>query len=178
MIKRIDDVADPLLGATEDLPETTQISISALFTEETVEETSGEADIARQAVKGVTSALGLQVSDSQIEFIQGQAAAGLAARLPNRTDYEARRKRTKAKTGKTLPSYDFISENMTVMIALSALLITLQTAAPQRIRRVIAGCPRTLRGYPLNPDVSELTAIRTVASVSYTHLTLPTILLV
>ena len=164
VIKRIDDVADPLLGATEDLPEASQISLTALFTEETVEETSGEADIARQAVKGVTSALGLQVSDSQIEFIQGQVAAGLGARLPNRTDYEARRKRTKAKTGKTLPSYDFISENMTVMIALSALLITLQTAtAPQRIRRVIAGCPRTLRGYPLNPDVSELTAIRTIA---------------
>ena len=164
VIKRIDDVADPLLGATEDLPETSQISLSALFTEEAAEETSGEADIARQAVKGVTSALGLQLSDSQIEFIQGQVAAGLAARLPNRTDYEARRKRTKAKTGKTLPSYDFISENMTVMIALSALLITLQTAtAPQRIRRVIAGCPRTLRGYPLNPDTNKLTAIRTIA---------------
>ena len=164
VIKRIEDVADPLLSATDDLPEATQISLSALFTEEPVTETSGEADVARQAVKGVTAALGLQISDAQLEFIQSQVAAGLAARLPSRTDYEARRKRTKAKTGKTLPSYDFISENMTVMIALSALLVSLQTAeAPHRIRRVIAGCPRTLRGYPLNPDSAEMTAIRTVA---------------
>jgi hypothetical protein len=164
VIKRIEDVADPLLGATDELPEATQVSLSALFTEEPVSETSGEVDVARQVVKGVAAALGLQISNAQFDFVQGQVAAGLATRLPNRTDYEARRKRTKAKTGKTLPSYDFVSENMTVMISLSALLVSLQTAdAPHRIRRVIAGCPRTLQGYPLNPDPAEMTAIRTLA---------------
>jgi hypothetical protein len=164
IIKRIDDVVDPSLGVTEDLPEAEQISLASLLTEEVDVETAEEGDIARQVVKGISAALGIQLSDAQMEFIQGQVAAGLTMRLPNRTDYENRRKRAKAKTGKTLPSYEYVSENMTVMLAMSALLIAVQTAeVPHRIKRVIAGCPRSLRGYPLNPDVNEISGVRTIA---------------
>lgn len=164
-IKVIDYAVDPAT-ATDALPEPPVALLAGLITEDGPESTSEEADIVRQAVKGVGSALGIELSNDQMEFIQGQVVMGLAARLPSRTDYDARRERMRTQKNKTLPSYDFISENMTVQLALCGFIVAVQTAErPTKAKRFIPGCPRTLVGFPLTPDIKEDTAARTVACV-------------
>jgi len=166
MTIKVIDYAVDLDTATDTLPEPPVVLLAGMITDDGPESTSQEADITRQTVKGVGSALGIELSDEQMEFIQSQVVMGLAARLPNRTDYEARRERMRVKANKTLPSYEYISENMTVMLALCGFIVAVQTAErPTKAKRFIPGCPRTLVGFPLNPDIKEDTAVRTVACV-------------
>lgn len=167
-IKQIDDVIDPETGPGEELPAVAAASIAEMLTAEAPDVTSQEMDVAEQVVKAIAAALGLEISAEQLEFVQGQVSEGLAKRLPARADYEARRQRARSKgSTKIPPSYEFVSENMTVLLAMCALIIAVQTAdrAP-RVRRGISGCPRTLMGYPLSPDPKEETAVRTIACVA------------
>lgn len=164
-IKIIDYAVDPETAA-DTLPEPPMTLLAGMITEDGPESTSEEADMTRQVVKGVGSALGIELSNEQMEFIQSQVVMGLADRLPNRTDYENRRERARVKMNKNLPSYDFVVENMTVQLALCGFIVAIQTAErPTKAKRFIPGCPRTLMGFPLNPDIKEETAARTVACV-------------
>lgn len=164
-IKPIADVADPEAGAGGELPTVTAVSIAELLAADAPDVSSEEMNIVQQVTKAIVAALGVQLTPEQSEVIHSLVSSSLAARLPPRTEYEARRERAKGKGGK-LPSYDFISENMAVLLSMCAFIVAVQTGdrAP-RVKRVIAGCPRSLMGYPLNPDVKEDTAIRTVACV-------------
>ena len=164
-IRMIDYAVDPETAA-DMLPEPPATLLAGMISEEAPESTSEEADLARQTVKGVSSALGIELDDQQMEFIQAQVVLGLAARLPSRTDYDARRERARVKSNKNLPTYDYVSENMTVQLALCGFIVAVQTVdRPTKARRFIPGCPRTLQGFPLNPDIKEETAARTVACV-------------
>lgn len=165
-IKRIDDVVDlETAGGAAELAEAEAITLASLVSADAPVAVSDEANITRQTVKAVAAALGIELSDDQLSFIEGEVASELAVRLPNRTEYE-RRRLEKAKQKRMLPTYDFISENMNVFLALAAFIISVQTAdrAP-RVKRVVSGCPRSMLGYPLAADPKENMAVRTVACV-------------
>ena len=108
--------------------------------------------------------MGVPIS-SQLDFIVTGVTAVVSHQLPSRADYERRVSRAASK-GKKLPAYDFVFNNLLLLVTLSYLLVAIQTQTPSvRTRITFPGCLRSFKGYPTYDD-SDMQALMYIACVA------------
>ena len=139
--------------------------------------------------------MGIRMSMKDVNLVVIQSNEFFSNALETEEQYEVRFK-LQAKKGKDLPKYDEHKDFLLLLYTTTILFTVIQTKfINEQIKKSVPGCLKSLSGYPLDLEdtkykglnyiacvvhklKSSITPWYSIGTVSYTHLTLPTILLV